>query len=74
MDSTIKHSAKYLIGIVVFLVMSALYFFMMADVMDADWLVFHPNAKVPNFVLPEGAVDADCHVVSPSPDFPFAPE
>ena len=31
MDSTIKHSAKYLIGIVVFLVMSALYFFMMAD-------------------------------------------
>ncbi len=47
---------------------------MTGDVIDADWLVFHPNAKVPNFVLPEGALDADCHVVSPSPDFPFAPE
>lgn len=31
MDSTIKHSAKYLIGIVVFLVMSALYFFILAN-------------------------------------------
>ena len=26
--------------------------------MDADWLVFHPNPKIPDFVLPGGAVDA----------------
>lgn len=42
--------------------------------MDADWLVFHPNPKVPDFKLPEGAVDAHCHVFGPSPKFPFAPE
>ncbi|MEC3861222.1 amidohydrolase family protein [Mesobacterium sp. TK19101] len=44
------------------------------QVMDADWLVFHPNPKKPDFVLPEGAVDAHCHVFGPSPEFPFAPE
>ena len=42
--------------------------------MDADWLVFHPNPKKPDFQLPEGAVDAHCHVFGPSPEFPFAPE
>jgi 2-pyrone-4,6-dicarboxylate lactonase len=42
--------------------------------MDADWLVFHPNPKTPDFVLPDGAVDAHCHVFGPSPEFPFAPE
>ena len=42
--------------------------------MDADWLVFHPNPKTPEFVLPAGAVDAHCHVFGPSPEFPFAPE
>jgi len=42
--------------------------------MDDDWLVFHPNPKVPDFKLPEGAVDAHCHVFGPSPEFPFAPE
>ncbi|PSL18935.1 amidohydrolase family protein [Shimia abyssi] len=42
--------------------------------MDANWLVFHPNPKVPDFDLPEGAVDAHCHVFGPSPEFPFAPE
>ena len=42
--------------------------------MDADWLVFHPNPKTPDFVLPAGAVDAHCHVFGPSPDFPYAPE
>jgi len=41
---------------------------------DADWLVFHPTPKKPDFVLPEGAVDAHCHVFGPSPEFPFAPE
>lgn len=44
------------------------------QVMDADWLVFHPNPKKPDFVLPKGAVDAHCHVFGPSPEFPFAPE
>jgi len=42
--------------------------------MDADWLVFHPNPKKPDFVLPKGAVDAHCHVFGPAADFPFAPE
>ncbi|MGB2409126.1 MAG: amidohydrolase family protein [Paracoccaceae bacterium] len=42
--------------------------------MDTDWLVFHPNPKIPNFVLPGGAVDAHCHVFGPSAEFPFAPE
>lgn len=42
--------------------------------MDPDWLVFHPNPSKPKFKLPEGAVDAHCHVFGPSPEFPFAPE
>lgn len=42
--------------------------------MDADWLVFHPNPKTPDFVLPKGAVDAHCHVFGPAAQFPFAPE
>ena len=42
--------------------------------MDPDWLKFHPNPKIPDFKLPEGAVDAHCHVFGPSPEFPFAPE
>lgn len=44
------------------------------QVMDADWLEFHPNPKKPDFKLPAGAVDAHCHVFGPSPEFPFAPE
>ncbi len=42
--------------------------------MDADWLVFHPSPKSPDFQLPAGAVDAHCHVFGPSPTFPFAAE
>ena len=42
--------------------------------MDADWLVFHGNPKKPDFILPEGAVDAHCHVFGPANEFPFAPE
>ncbi|MYF89613.1 MAG: amidohydrolase family protein [Boseongicola sp. SB0676_bin_33] len=42
--------------------------------MDADWLVFHPAPKKPDFALPPGAVDAHCHVFGPSPEFPYAPE
>ena len=47
---------------------------MSGQTMDADWLVFHPDPKKPDFVLPTGAVDAHCHVFGPSPEFPFAPE
>jgi 2-pyrone-4,6-dicarboxylate lactonase len=42
--------------------------------MDADWLVVHPNPKSPDFVVPNGAVDAHCHVFGPSAEFPYAPE
>jgi len=42
--------------------------------MDKDWLVFHPSPKRPDFRLPDGAVDAHCHVFGPSDTFPFAPE
>ncbi len=46
----------------------------MTQVMDPDWLVFHPDPKKPDFLLPDGAVDAHCHVFGPSAEFPFAPE
>lgn len=42
--------------------------------MDKDWLVPHPAPKKPDFMLPEGAVDAHCHVFGPSAEFPYAPE
>jgi 2-pyrone-4,6-dicarboxylate lactonase len=42
--------------------------------MDPDWLPFHPNPSTPDFVLPNGAVDAHCHVFGPQAEFPFAPE
>jgi 2-pyrone-4,6-dicarboxylate lactonase len=41
--------------------------------MDKDWLVFHPNPSKPKFKLPEGAVDAHCHVFGPEAEFPFSP-
>lgn len=44
------------------------------QVMDADWLEFHPDPKIPDYVLPKGAVDAHCHVFGPGPEFPYAPE
>ena len=47
----------------------------MADfAMDANWLPFHPSPKKPAFILPDGAVDAHCHVFGPGSDFPYAPE
>lgn len=42
--------------------------------MDADWLPFHPSPAKPTFVVPQGAVDAHCHVFGPGDQFPFAPE
>jgi 2-pyrone-4,6-dicarboxylate lactonase len=44
------------------------------QVMDPDWLVFHPNPTRPRFTPPRGAVDAHCHVFGPAALFPFAPE
>lgn len=42
--------------------------------MDPGWLPFHPAPGKPGFVLPNGAVDAHCHVFGPGDAFPFAPE
>ena len=47
---------------------------MSAFQMDANWLPFHPNPSKPRFRLPDGAVDAHCHVFGPGDQFPFAPE
>ena len=44
------------------------------QVMDADYLPFHPNPAKPTFVAPTGAVDAHCHVFGPSEVFPYAPK
>ncbi|MFT6899616.1 MAG: 2-pyrone-4,6-dicarboxylate lactonase [Paraglaciecola sp.] len=41
---------------------------------DADWLDWHPSPSRPTFILPQGAVDAHCHVFGPGNEFPFAPE
>lgn len=38
------------------------------------WLDFHPAPSVPQFVLPEGTVDAHCHIFGPGDEFPYAPE
>lgn len=42
--------------------------------MDADWLHWHQSPAKPRFVVPEGAVDAHCHVFGPGDEFGFAPE
>ncbi|MBB1450653.1 amidohydrolase family protein [Pseudoalteromonas sp. SG43-1] len=42
--------------------------------MDADWLHWHQSPSKPGFELPEGAVDAHCHVFGPGNEFGFAPE
>lgn len=39
---------------------------------DADWLDWHPSPSKPKFVVPDGAVDAHCHVFGPGATFPFA--
>ncbi|MFH8476384.1 amidohydrolase family protein [Streptomyces sp. NPDC018000] len=38
------------------------------------WLDWYAGPTRPRFVLPEGAVDAHCHVFGPGAEFPFAPE
>ena len=42
------------------------------QMMDADWVRFHPNPKTPDFAVPDRAVDAHCHVFGPSEQFPYA--
>ncbi len=38
------------------------------------WLDWHANPSTPKFRLPEGSVDAHCHVFGPGSEFPFAKE
>jgi 2-pyrone-4,6-dicarboxylate lactonase len=38
------------------------------------WLDWYPGPTKPQFKLPEGAVDAHCHVFGPGAEFPYAPE
>ncbi|WP_457252288.1 amidohydrolase family protein [Pedococcus sp. P5_B7] len=38
------------------------------------WLDWYAGPTKPGFVLPDGAVDAHCHVFGPGAEFPFAPE
>ncbi len=42
--------------------------------MDEGWLIYHQNPSRPELVLPDGAVDAHCHVFGPEATFPYAPE
>lgn len=42
--------------------------------MDADYLPFHDNPSKPAFSVPEGAVDAHCHVFGPAETFPYHPK
>lgn len=40
--------------------------------MDKDYLPFHPQPSKPVFQVPEGAVDAHCHVFGPAAQFPYS--
>lgn len=40
----------------------------------AGWLDWYDGPSKPTFTLPEGAVDAHCHVFGPGGEFPYAPE
>ncbi|GAA3735444.1 amidohydrolase family protein [Streptomyces tremellae] len=38
------------------------------------WLDWYQDPSKPRFTLPEGTVDAHCHVFGPGAEFPYAPE
>ncbi|ANH67523.1 amidohydrolase family protein [Mitsuaria sp. 7] len=38
------------------------------------WLDWYQDPSTPRFQLPNGAVDAHCHVFGPGAEFPYAPE
>ncbi len=42
--------------------------------MDKDYLPYHPNPSKPKFKVPEGAIDAHCHVFGPAERFPYHPK
>lgn len=42
--------------------------------MDKDYLPYHPNPSKPEFKVPEGAIDAHCHVFGPAERFPYHPK
>ena len=42
--------------------------------MDKGWLKYDPAPSKPEFCVPEGAVDAHCHVFGPGNVFPYSPE
>ncbi|MFI5530067.1 amidohydrolase family protein [Kitasatospora sp. NPDC051853] len=46
----------------------------MATEKTPGWLDRHPAPSRPELALPEGAVDAHCHVFGPGDAFPYAPE
>ena len=40
----------------------------------AGWLDWYTGPSKPTFQLPEGSVDAHCHVFGPGAQFPYVPE
>lgn len=46
----------------------------MEHIITPGWLPFYPHPSRPKFILPEGSVDAHCHVFGPHVLFPYATE
>ena len=42
--------------------------------MDPDWMVWHQNPRKPQYIPPEEAVDAHCHIFGPEEVFPYSAE
>ena len=42
--------------------------------MDLDWMVWHRSPRKPQYIPPEGAVDAHCHIFGPEEVFPYSAE